>query len=145
MTTSAADINEIQYLILDSSYSGNGKILEVQNIQCDATGGTFSLSLGGKTVYIAHDADSNDIKESLESLSVINCVTVDFNNCKELACVPFDGTSTGDFWITFCSLSAMSGALPLMKAKSSGLEGARHVVVTTAVNGDTPLSGSLKL
>ncbi len=145
VTTSAADINEIQYLILDSSYSGNGKILKVQNIQCNATGGTFGLSLGGKTAYIAHDANSNDIKESLESLLVINCVTVDFNNGKESTCAPFDGTSAGDFWITFRSLSAMSGALPLMKAKSSGLEGAHHVVVTTAVNGDAPLSGLLKL
>jgi hypothetical protein len=145
VTTSATDINEIQYLIIDSSYSGNGEIWGVQNIHCDATGGTFGLSLGGETAYIAHDADSNDIKESLESLSVINRVTVDFNNGKESACAPFDGTSAGDFSITFHSLSAMSGDLPLMKAESSGLEGARHVVVTTTVNGDAPLSGSLKL
>lgn len=32
-----------------------------------------------------------------------------------------------------------------MTAESSGLEGARHVVVTTEVDGDAPLSGSLKL
>jgi hypothetical protein len=85
MTTSATDINEIC------------KILEVQNIQCNVTSGTFGLSLGGETAYIVHDAYSNDTKKSLESLSVINHVTVDFINGKELACAPFDGTFTGDF------------------------------------------------
>ncbi|KAL3774885.1 hypothetical protein ACHAW5_007303 [Stephanodiscus triporus] len=145
VTTSATDVNEVQYLIIDSSYSGNGEILEVQNIRCDASGGTFGLSLGGETAYLAHDADSNDIKESLESLSAINHVTVDFNNGKESACAPYDGTSAGDFSVTFHSLSGLSGDLPLMAAESSGLEGARHVIVTTAVDGDAPLSGSLKL
>ena len=145
VTTSATDINEIQYLIIDSSYSGDGEILEVQRVRCDATGGTFGLSFGGETAYIAYDTNSNDIKESLESLSVINRVTVDFNNDKTSACAPFDGSSAGDFSVTFQSLSVMSGELPLMTAESSGLEGARHVIVTTVVNGDAPLSGSLKL
>jgi hypothetical protein len=76
---------------------------------------------------------------------VINLVTVDFINGKELACVPFNGTSARNFLITFHSLSRMAGDLPLMGAKSSGLEHPCHVVVTTVVNGDAPLSRLLKL
>mmetsp|Transcript_25263 Transcript_25263/g.52844 ORF Transcript_25263/g.52844 Transcript_25263/m.52844 type:complete len:1508 (+) Transcript_25263:155-4678(+) len=145
VTTSATDINEVQYIVLDSSYTGNGEVLEVQNILCDATGGTFGLSLGGDTAYISHDADANDIKESLESLTMIDEVSVAFNNGKTTACAPFDGLAVGDFSVTFQSLSGMTGDLPLMTVESSGLDGARHVGITTAVDGDAPLSGSLKL
>ena len=145
VTTSANDINEIQYLVIDSSYSGAGRISEVQNIRCDASGGTFSLSLGGETAYISHDADLNSIKDSLQSLSAINEVSIAFNNDRETACASFDGSSAGDFSVTFLSLSGMDGDLPQMTAETSGLEGARHVVVTTEVDGDAPLSGSIKL
>ncbi|KAL7537095.1 hypothetical protein ACHAXR_007582 [Thalassiosira sp. AJA248-18] len=145
ITTSATDINEIQYIILDSSYSGSGVILEVQNVACDAIGGTFGLLLGGETAYISHDADANDIKESLESLAMIDEVSVAFNNDKTTACAPFDGSSAGDFSVTFLSLSGLAGDLPLMTAETSGLDGARHVEVTAEVDGDAPLSGSFKL
>ncbi len=145
VTTSAMDINEIQYLVIDSSYNGAGRISEVQNVRCDASGGTFSLSLGGETAYISHDADYQSIKESLQSLSAINEVSIAFNNGRDTACAPFDGLSTGDFSVTFLSLSGMDGDLPQMTAESSGLEGARHVVVTTEVDGDAPLSGSIRL
>ena len=64
ISTSATDIDEVQYLVLDSSYNGNGEVVEVQNVQCDATGGTFGLTINGETAYISHDADANDIKES---------------------------------------------------------------------------------
>ena len=64
ISTSATDIDEVQYLVLDSSYNGNGEVAEVQNIQCDAIGGTFGLAFDGETAYISHDADANDIKES---------------------------------------------------------------------------------
>lgn len=145
VTTSAMDINEIQYLVIDSSYSGAGRISEVQNIRCDASGGTFSLSLGDETAYISHDADSQSIKDALQSLSVINEVAIAFNNGRETACAPFDGSSAGDFSVTFQSLTGIDGDLPQMTAETSGLEGARHVVVTTEVEGDAPLSGSIKL
>ena len=49
MTTSATDINKVKFLVIDSSYSGDGEVLEVQRVMCDATGGTFGLSFGGET------------------------------------------------------------------------------------------------
>ncbi|KAL9189871.1 hypothetical protein ACHAXT_009546 [Thalassiosira profunda] len=145
VTTSATDIDEIQFLVLDSSYSGGGEVAEVQRIRCDATGGTFGLLLDGETAYISHDADADDIKESLESLPMVGEVSVAFNNGKTSACAPFDGSAAGDFSVTFQSLAGMAGDLPLMIAETSGLDGARHVEVTTEVDGDAPLSGSIKL
>ena len=145
ITTSAMDINEIQYLVIDSSFNGNGETFEVQNVRCDATGGTFSLSFGDEAAYISHDATASDIKEALESLPMINQVSVDFNLGSTTACVPFDGSNAGDFSITFESLSGIAGDLPLMTAETSGLEGARLVDVVSIVDGDAPLSGTLKL
>jgi len=145
ITTSAADIDEVQYLVIDSSYSGNGEVLEVQRIMCDATGGTFGLSLGGETTYIAHDADENDIKDAIESMTMINEVSIDFDGGTTTACAPYDGSTAGSFTVTFQSLFGMAGDLPMMIAEMSGLEGARHVEVSTVIDGDAPLGGSLKL
>ena len=145
ITTSASDMDEIQYLVIDSSYNGNGAILEVQHVMCDATGGTFGLSLGDDTVYIAHDADENDVKDAIESMTIINQVSISFNGNAVTACAPYDGSSAGGFTVTFESLSGVAGDLPSMMAEMSGLEGARHVEVSTNVDGDAPLGGSLKL
>ena len=68
---------------------------EVQNVQCDATGGAFGLAIDGETAYISHDADANDIKESLEALSLIDGVSILFNNGKTSGCAPFDDESAG--------------------------------------------------
>eukprot|EP00804_Cyclotella_cryptica_P021433 CCRYP_005783-RA/>CCRYP_005783-RA protein AED:0.00 eAED:0.00 QI:831/1/1/1/1/1/3/2372/6166 len=145
ITTSAADINEIQFLVIDSSYFGNGEVLEVQRVLCDATGGTFGLSLGGETAYISHDDDADGIKQALESLSIIYEVSVNFNAGGSMACAPHDGINAGDFSITFQSLTGVSGDLPIMLAETSGLDGARRVEVVPVIDGDAPLTGSLKL
>jgi len=79
ITTSAVDINEIQHIIIDSSYQGHGIVREIQLVQCDATGGIFGLSFEGDIAYISHDSNEEDIKSSLESLNKIYSVTVSFN------------------------------------------------------------------
>ena len=145
ITTSATDIDEVQYLVIDSSYSGNGEVLEVQRVMCDATGGTFGLSLGDETAYIAYDADENEIKDAVESMTLINQVSIDFDGGVTTACTPYDGSTAGSFTVTFQSLFGIAGDLPLMVAEMSGLEGARHVEVSPVVDGDAPLGGSLKL
>jgi hypothetical protein len=145
VTTSAADIDEVQYLVIDSSYGGNGEVLEVQRVTCDATGGTFGLSLYDETAYIAHDADENDIKEALESMTMLDQVSIHFDGDFTTACAPFDGSTAASFTVTFDSLFGIAGDLPLMDAEMSGLEGARHVEVSPVIDGDAPLDGSLKL
>jgi hypothetical protein len=145
ITTIAADVNEVQYLVLDSSYQGNGEVSEVQRVLCDATGGTFGLSLDGETAYISHDYDANQIKEAIESLSLVDQVSISINNGVSTACAQYDGVNAGDFSITFLSLSGIAGDLPLMNVETSGLDGARRVEVLTVTDGDSALSGSLKL
>ena len=44
VTTSAADFNEIQYIIMDSAYRNYGVVPEEQRVQCDASGGNFGLT-----------------------------------------------------------------------------------------------------
>ena len=145
ITTSASDLDEVQYLVIDSSYKGNGEILEVQRVMCDATGGTFALTLGDETAYIAHDADKNDIMDAFESMTMVDQVSIDFDGDTTTACAPYDGDTAGSFTVTFQSLFGMAGNLPLMIAEMSGLEGARYVQVSSVIDGDAPLGGSLKL
>jgi hypothetical protein len=145
ITTVASDINEVQYLVIDSSYKGNGEVLEVQQVLCDATRGTFGLTLGEETAYISYDDDATAIKEAIESLSSIDRVSVNINNGGSSACKGYDGANAGDFSITFQSMLGISGDLPLMSAETSGLDGARRVDVRSVMDGDAALSGSLKL
>ena len=145
ITTFAEDINEVQYLVIDSSYQGNGEVLEIQRVLCDAMGGTFGLSFGGETAYISYNDGAEEIKEAIESLTVVDQVSVNINNGGSTACSSHDGITAGDFSITFLSLFGIAGDLPLMTAETSGLDGARRVAVLPVIDGDASLSGSLKL
>ena len=145
VSTMAADINEVQYLVIDSSYQGNGEVFEIQQVLCDATGGTFGLSFGDETAYISHNDGVEEIKEAIESLSMVDQVSVIINNGGSTACLSHDGVNAGDFSITFQSLFGIAGDLPLMTAETSGLDGARRVEILPVTDGDASLSGSLKL
>ena len=61
--SSALDLNEMQYIVLNSGYSGNGVVQEVQEVSCDATrtGGEFGLRIFSETAFIEHDANKNGI------------------------------------------------------------------------------------
>jgi len=138
ITTSARDINEIQYVVLDSAFKNNGCIAEIQRVQCDATGGFFGLTLAGETAFINYDATETMIKEALSSLSMIDNVSVTFTNGRSMACQPFSEDEIGDFIIT---LESAAGNLPLMTALTNSLEGARRVDIDTVQDGDAPLGG----
>eukprot|EP00970_Alexandrium_tamarense_P002964 scaffold427_cov103-Alexandrium_tamarense.AAC.19 len=76
---------------------------------------------------------------------MVDKVSIMFNNGMTTACAPFDGSSAGDFSVTFQSLSTIAGDVPLMIAETSSLDGARRVDIASVVDGDAPLSGSLKI
>lgn len=145
VTTSAANINENQYLILDSAYSSDSIQSEVQQVACYANGGSFGLTFDGKTAFIDYDSDESIIKEAIESLANVNSVTVNFDGGATSACCPFDFDSCGSFYVTFLSVVDMAGDLPLMSAETNSLEGARRVNITTTVDGDAPLGGNFRL
>ena len=141
VTTSAADLNEIQYIIIDSNYQGNGIIDEIQEVVCDATGGEFGLEFMGETSYIAFDADEEEIRLALESLMVIDTISVALEDDTSSACV----SGGGRFTITFQSLNGVGGDLPPMRAITNQLEGARRVDIAVLVEGDAPPMGSFTL
>lgn len=144
VTTSSNDVNEVQYIIMDSFYQGGGVVHETQRVQCDASGGNFGLRFEGKVAFIDYDASSNEIKEALESLININKVTISMDYGSR-ACLPFDGTSTGDFTVTFESVVDITGDLPEMTVITQNLEGARHIEISTTKQGDAPLGGKFHL
>ena len=144
VTTSATDINEIQYLVLKSNYQGDGIKLERQRIQCDASGGSIGLVFQQNTVFIPYDASSRVIKEGLESIDAIKLVSVEINY-GDKACIPFDGNSAGDFTVTFETLIGIDGDIPELEAIVNNLEGSRRVDISTVLQGDAPLRGSFRL
>ena len=145
VTTSAANINEKQYLILDSGYLNNGIQFEVQQVNCYANGGSFGLTFDGKTAFVDYDSNESLIKEAIESLPNVNSVTVNFDGDATAACCPFDVDSCGGFEVTFLSVADKAGDLPLMTSETNNLEGARWVDITSIINGDAPIGGNFRL
>jgi hypothetical protein len=141
ITTIAADVNEVQYPVLDSSYQGNISAASFVRRH----GWHIRLVLDGETVYISHDYDANQIKEAIELLSLVDQVSISINNGGSTACAQHDGVNAGDISITFLSLFGIAGNLPLTNVETSGLDGAMWVEVHTVTDGDSALNGSLKL
>ena len=54
-TQSTNTLAAVLCLVIDSNYNGNGEVLEVQQILCDKTGGTFGLEFDTETAFISHD------------------------------------------------------------------------------------------
>lgn len=161
VTTHADDINEIQYLIIDSSYQGNGIIPETQRVTCDATGGTFGLTLVGLgagarraragldtegiTAFFPYDANADDIQQAFESLDGIDSVSIHVDTPNGAACAPYDGISAGSFTVTFHSLVDLAGNIPPLIPHTSSLEGARRIDVETVTDGDAPVEGTFRM
>jgi len=141
ISTNAPDLNEIQYIVIDSSYQGNGIIPEIQRVSCDASGGEFGLGFNNDIVYIPFDANEAEIRQSLERIVAIGSVNVSFENDSQFACTP-GGSS---FLVTFESLHGMSGDIPMMKSISNSLSGARYIEISEAQTGDAPPSGFFAL
>ena len=142
VTTHATDINEVQLVVIDSSYEGD-EVKEVQRVDCDASGGTLALSFKDQFVYIAYDASSQQIKEALESIESVLSITVSMNS-GTTACRPFDGHSAGSFSVTFESID-IQGKLQLLGAETNSLDGARRVEIVTEREGRSPVGGSFVL
>ena len=105
ITTSASDLNEIQYIIVKSEYAGNGLINEVQEVQCDATGGEFVVGVLDDFVFICHDANEKEIKDTIESMDTIDSVQISFASGFSAACAE----GGGRFNVTFEFLHGLGG------------------------------------
>ena len=147
LTTYADDINEVQYIILDSSYMGNGVTHETQRVNCDATGGTFGLVIRNETVYFDHDADAISIRKGFESLLGVDSVSIQVDSDGGGACAPYnEATGTaGSFSVTFLSLLVDSSESSFFKLERSSLEGATRVDMETVTNYDAPIEGRFRM
>lgn len=124
--------------------------LEVQTVRCDATSGSFTLSLFGETTADIDVGDSDaDIQARLQELTRLNSVNVSFPagsgnaacaDCADANCGGYSG-----FNVTFYAVEGASGNLPPLAANVAGLTGNRRVGVTEAVRGAAGLSGSFRL
>ncbi|KAH8092788.1 hypothetical protein JL720_4952 [Aureococcus anophagefferens] len=161
--TNVTEKPEIQlvHALLDPSYAG-ATTVEWQLLECDASGGSFTLTFDGLTTRsIAYDADEATVKSALQELTNVNKVTVAFvgvgllsDGVVDTACVD-GGDSRVDYAdsatgftagmnITFNSVSDYVGDVPALEPYTNELDGLRRVVVTE-FDGDWGLGGTFKL
>jgi hypothetical protein len=144
-TSTDNTIPEQQIIYISTGYSGSSTI-EVQDVVCDATGGSFRLSFNGITSSsISYDADAATVEATLEALENINDVTVTFQNSITTACFSRNTYPTGYFSVQFNSVVNMAGNLPKMTSTTSNLLGLRYVAITTTTVGDEAIGGTFRL
>ncbi|KAH9100136.1 hypothetical protein LEN26_016139, partial [Aphanomyces euteiches] len=146
ITTSAAVISEVQLVRLVSTYTGPAAS-EVQRVNCDASGGSFTLTfLGIATAPIlASQTSEAVIKATLQELAGVT-VNVAFVAGTTQACTPCpaSGCTTG-FTVTFTSVINYAGNLPSMTANTTLLTGNRRVDIIETVQGQAQPGGSFSL
>lgn len=147
ITTYTDWIPAVQLVQIYTSFqSGDTPQPEVQEVMCDAIGGSFRLTFNGYiTASIPYNADATTIANALLQLQIINTVVVSFVNGSTQACLPqVDYPGTG-FLVNFTSVVGLSGDLPLMSGTTNSLQGLRRIVVTEVVKGAAGLGGSFRL
>ena len=147
ITTYTAWIPAVQLVQIYTSFlSSDTPQPEVQEVMCDAIGGSFRLTFNGYvTASIPYNADTTTIANALQQLQIINTVIVSFSNGSTQACLPqadYPGTS---FIVNFTSVVGLSGDLPLLSGTTNSLQGLRRIVVTELVRGEAGLGGTFRL
>lgn len=93
----------------------------VQEVSCDASGGTFTLNFdGAETDSIIFDADQAAVISALEELSTISEVNVTFLDGVSQACQAYP--SALGFNVTFLEATDYRGDVPLMTSNIDNLE-----------------------
>lgn len=92
-----------------------------QEVACDASGGTFTLTFdGAETDSISFDADQAAVISALEELSTISEVNVTFLDGVLQACQAYP--SPLGFNVTFLEATDLRGDIPLMTSNIDNLE-----------------------
>ncbi len=151
VTTSASVIPETQLIhlkmdddFLAYDFSSNGPIIEQQTVECDATGGSFTLLFGNEeTSPILWSASAPEIEAALEQLDGIDDVVITFPSGMTSAC---DVSAGGRDWtVDFIDVVNWKGDMPFLFGEVHLLEGAKIVSVSETVKGYAPMSGSVRL
>jgi hypothetical protein len=146
ISTSTVHIPEVQLVYITTSFQGT-PITEVQQVMCDASGGSFKLIFNGYTtpVSIAYNADVAAITSALLQLQILTSVSVAFVGGASQACNDQTVIPGGAFTVTFTAVVGLSGDLPLMTTTTNSLQGLRRIYVTEALRGDAGLGGQFRL
>ncbi|KDO30965.1 hypothetical protein SPRG_04153 [Saprolegnia parasitica CBS 223.65] len=147
ITTSATVVNEVQLVRLASTYTGPAAV-EVQRVNCDASGGSFTLTFMGLTTapIAASETSTANIKATLQELTTVTLVSVAFLGGQTTACAPCPITGcTGGFTVTFTTVQNAAGDLPPMTGNTFALTGNRRIDVLEVTQGQAMPGGSFKL
>lgn len=106
---------------LDKRLSNQKNKFCEQEVSCDASAGTFTLTFNGaETDSIDFDADEAGVMSALEELSTISEVNVTFLSGVSQACQAFP--SSLGFNVTFVEAVDYRGDVPLMTSNIDNLE-----------------------
>nr|AIG55740.1 secreted protein [Thraustotheca clavata] len=147
ITSSATSTNEVQLVRLASTYTGPDAV-EVQQVNCDASGGTFTLTFMGLTTapISASETSTSNIKAILQELLPLQQVSVAFVSSQTQACAPCASSGcTGGFTVAFNTVTGAAGAMPLLVGNTFSLTGNRRIDVTRTVPGQAKPGGTFKL
>jgi len=145
ISSSTSNTPEVQLVYIRTSFKGTS-ISEVQFVQCDATGGSFRLSLYGYvSPSILYSADASTVKAALEEIEIINSVSVTFVNGAVTACFANALHPTGGFQVNFTSIVGHAGDIALMSAYTNNLLGLRRIDISERVAGDAGIGGTFRL
>ena len=148
LATDCADVDEVQvvHAALEDGYEGPAAA-EVQTVRCDATGGSFTLSVFGETTAdILAGASEADVQARLQELTRLNSVNVTFMAGAHAACADCAAARCDNgFNVTFLDVEGAAGNMPPLTADVRGLTGNKRVEVVEAVRGAAGLAGSFRL
>ena len=95
----------------------------MQDVLCDASGGTFTLTFdGAETDSISFNADEAEIEFLLEELSSISDVDVSFPSDVTQACQQSPAEGSDGFKVTFVTVVNYRGDVPEMTSNIDNLE-----------------------
>jgi len=145
--TSCEDIDEIQIVHAKLSDDYNGlDHSEVQSVTCDATSGSFTLTIFDETTAdIYYNDDASTVNARLQELSRLNHVNVSFEDGMTTVCNECTSASCPSFNVTFLDVEGASGEMPMLEPYINGLNGNRRITVKEVIKGQAGLSGSFKL
>ncbi|RHZ10616.1 hypothetical protein DYB31_002620, partial [Aphanomyces astaci] len=146
ITTAAAIVSEVQLVRLVSTYVAPAAI-EVQRVNCDASGGSFTLTFVGATTapILASETSVAVIKATLQELAGVT-VSVAFVGGATQACAPcLVSGCAGGIAVTFTSVVGYAGSLPSLTANTTLLTGNRRIDVVKTTSGQAAPGGMFSL
>ena len=162
IATSAPAVSEEQIVYTTGSGTVGVFVDEVQTIECDANGGSFTITVDGETTDpIMWDASASEVQAALMALTNVNGVSVaissDTGVAQANACRSYDNAGTATLAddvppeklvLTFDATNGVAGYhgdVPEVTTFAELLHGAKRATVATQTPGSAPLDGTFAI